>query len=46
MKMRRVLERIVSDEKDHLSKIENIYEFMETPHTYLEWGEFSNLHPL
>ena len=46
MKMRRVLERIVSDEKAHLSKIENIYEFMETPHTYLEWGEFSNLHPL
>lgn len=45
-KMRRVLERIVSDEKDHLSKIENIYEFIETPHSYLEWGEFSNLHPL
>jgi rubrerythrin len=44
--MRRVLERIVSDEKEHLSKIENIYEFIETPHSFLEWGEFPNLHPL
>ena len=45
-KMRRVLDRIVSDEKEHLSKIENIYDFIETPQSYLEWGEFSNLHPL
>ncbi len=44
--LRRMLEQIVKDEKEHLSKIENIYEFVETPHSYLEWGEFSNLHPL
>jgi rubrerythrin len=41
-----ILERIAEDEKNHLSTIENIYEFIEAPHTYLEWGEFSNLHPL
>jgi len=42
----RVMQRMVSDEREHLSKIENIYDFIEAPHTYLEWGEFSNLHPL
>lgn len=42
----RIMQRIANDEKEHLSKIENIYDFIETPHTYLEWGEFSNLHPL
>jgi rubrerythrin len=43
---RTLLERIAEDEKSHLSNIENIYDFIETPRTYLEWGEFSNLHPL
>ena len=38
--------KIAEDEKRHLETIENIYEFMEIPHTFLEWGEFSNLHPL
>lgn len=45
-KVCRMMQRIVSNEKEHLSKIENIYDFMEKPHTYLEWGEFPNLHPL
>ncbi|HEY3308206.1 MAG TPA: ferritin family protein [Desulfuromonadaceae bacterium] len=44
--MRRVLERVVADEKEHLNRIENIYEFMEAPLSYLAWGEFSNLRPL
>lgn len=38
--------KIAEDEKRHLDTIESIYEFIESPHTYLEWGEFSNLHPL
>jgi rubrerythrin len=42
----RIMQRIANDEKEHLSKIENIYDFIETPHSFLEWGEFSNLHPL
>lgn len=41
-----MLRRIVNEEKEHLNNIESIYDFIETPHTYLEWGEFSNLHPL
>lgn len=43
---RQLLQRLVDEEKEHLEKIENIYDFIKTPHTYLEWGEFSNLHPL
>ena len=42
----KVMQRIANDEKKHLSKIENIYDFVEAPHSYLEWGEFSNLTPL
>lgn len=41
-----LLNWFVADEKRHLEEIEGIYEFVETPHFYLEWGEFSNLHPL
>lgn len=40
------LERMVEDEKEHLERILSIYEFFTAPHTYLEWGEFSNLHAL
>lgn len=41
-----LLNWFVEDEKRHLEEIEGIYEFVEAPHCYLEWGEFSNLHPL
>ena len=44
--VRDLLERMVEDEREHLDKIVNIYEFIKAPHTYLEWGEFSNLHSL
>lgn len=40
------LARMVVDEQEHLEQILNIYEFITAPHTYLEWGEFSNLHAL
>jgi rubrerythrin len=43
---RRLLDRMVTDEKEHLERIENIYEFITAPHSFLEWGEFSNSHPL
>ena len=43
---RLLLQKIADDEKRHLEEIENIYDFVESPHTYLEWGEFSNLHGL
>jgi len=41
-----LLNWFVEDEKRHLEEIEGIYEFVEAPRSYLEWGEFSNLHPL
>ena len=45
-KVKALLNWFVEDEKRHLGEIEGIYEFVETPRTYLEWGEFSNIHPL
>jgi rubrerythrin len=41
-----LLNWFVEDEKRHLEEIEGIYEFVDAPRSYLEWGEFSNLHPL
>ncbi|HEX5772692.1 MAG TPA: ferritin family protein [Geomobilimonas sp.] len=38
-----ILKRIAEEEKHHLEVMENIYEFVEAPQTYLAWGEFSNL---
>ena len=43
---KRLLYQLVEEEKAHLENIENIYEFITTPRTFLEWGEFSNLHQL
>lgn len=40
---RRLLLRIADEERRHLSIVENIYSFVESPKTYLAWGEFSNL---
>jgi rubrerythrin len=45
-RMRRVLELLAEKEREHLATMENIYEFVETPRTYLAWGEFSNLKSL
>jgi rubrerythrin len=38
-----LLRRLAEEERHHLEVMENIYDFVETPRTYLEWGEFSNL---
>ena len=40
---RKVLLMIADEERKHLSIVENIYSFVESPKTYLAWGEFSNL---
>ncbi|HEY6838880.1 MAG TPA: ferritin family protein [Geobacteraceae bacterium] len=45
-KARALLSSIVEEEKEHLTMMEYIYEFLEAPHTYLEWGEFANIHQL
>ncbi|HZV82095.1 MAG TPA: ferritin family protein [Geobacteraceae bacterium] len=43
---RRMMAMLAEDEKEHLAEIEEIYDFIEKPHCYLEWGEFSNLKTL
>lgn len=43
---RKMLATIADSEKEHLAEIEGIYDFIEAPHCFLEWGEFPNLHPL
>jgi len=45
-KVKALLNWFVKDEKQVLEEIEGIYEFVEAPHCYLEWGEFSNLRTL
>ncbi len=43
---RKLLAMLAEDEQGHLEEIEEIYDFIERPHCYLEWGEFSNLKTL
>ena len=40
---REILLMIAKEERKHLNIVENIYSFVESPKTYLAWGEFSNL---
>ena len=40
---REILLKIADEERKHLSIVENIYSFVESPKTFLAWGEFSNL---
>jgi rubrerythrin len=40
---REILLMIAREERKHLNIVENIYSFVESPKTYLAWGEFSNL---
>jgi len=40
---RAMLLKIADEERKQLSIVENIYSFVESPKTYLAWGEFSNL---
>jgi rubrerythrin len=40
---REILLRIAEEERRHLSIVENIYAFVESPKNFLAWGEFSNL---
>jgi rubrerythrin len=44
--MKRMCQVLADKEREHLKTLENIYFFVEEPRTYLEWGEFSNLHAL
>lgn len=41
--VRAILLGIAAEERKHLSIVENIYSFVESPKNYLAWGEFGNL---
>ncbi|GFO68072.1 ferritin [Geomonas limicola] len=43
---RNCLTMLAEEERRHLQVVENIYEFVEAPKTFLAWGEFSNLKDL
>ncbi|BCS55915.1 ferritin family protein [Geobacter sp. SVR] len=45
-RMKKLCLLLARQERKHLATVENIYDFVEEPRTYLEWGEFSNLHKL
>jgi rubrerythrin len=40
---REILLMIADEERKHLNIVKNIYSFVQSPKTYLAWGEFSNL---
>jgi rubrerythrin len=40
---RKILLMIAAEERKHLSIVMNIYDFVESPKSFLAWGEFSNL---
>jgi rubrerythrin len=41
--VKNLLQRIAAEEHKHFSVLENIYDFVNAPHQYLAWGEFSNM---
>ena len=38
-----LLQKIANEEKKHYNIMENLYDLVLAPQTYLAWGEFSNL---
>lgn len=40
---REILLMIADEERRHLSIVENIYSYIQSPKNFLAWGEFSNL---
>ncbi|HEY6871918.1 MAG TPA: hypothetical protein VI298_04220 [Geobacteraceae bacterium] len=41
-----LLLRIANEEKKHYNIMENFYDFVLAPQSFLAWGEFSNLREL
>lgn len=41
--VREILLMLAEEERKHLSIVENIYSFVESPKNFLAWGEFGNL---
>ena len=45
-RLKKVLSTIYTQEKEHYTIVENLYEYALKPEYFLEWGEFSNLRRL
>jgi rubrerythrin len=45
-RLKKVLEKILGEEKKHYTIVENLYDFALKPGYFLAWGEFSNLRDL
>jgi len=45
-RLKKVLAKIVGEEKKHYNIVENLYDFALKPGYFLAWGEFSNLREL
>lgn len=43
---RRLIMKIVDEERNHFTIMDNICDFVQAPQNYLAWGEFSNLREL
>lgn len=41
--VKELLQRVIEEEQKHFNIIQNVYDFVNAPNEYLEWGEFSNL---
>lgn len=44
--LKQVLSTILSQEREHYTIVENLYEYVLKPEYFLEWAEFSNLRGL
>jgi len=41
--VKKLLTQVAMEEHQHFTILENVYNFVNAPNEYLEWGEFSNL---
>ena len=41
--VKKLLNQVAMEEHEHFTILENVYNFVNAPNEYLEWGEFSNL---
>jgi len=41
--VKNLLLRIAGEEHKHFAIVQNVYDFVNAPHQYLAWGEFSNI---
>jgi len=45
-RLKKILDKILGEERKHYNIVENLYDFVLKPGYFLAWGEFSNLRDL